>query len=177
MKVIAKSLTVLLAAGICASVMLRAGGTSAAQQASLPEGPGNDVAQTSCLACHGAEPILQQHLPRAKWQAEVEKMERWGAEVPPDKKASLIDYLAASFGDHRIIPPKQAGALRDGAGVDVLRDSCLACHGSEPITQQRLTAAQWTREIDKMIGWGADVPPNKKKALIDYLAKNFPSNK
>jgi mono/diheme cytochrome c family protein len=168
-------LVVLLLAVLGAVGLFEASRTSAAQQPSLPDGPGSDIAQTSCLACHGPEPIAQQHLPRAKWQGEVEKMERWGAEVPPDKKNALIDYLAANFGARQSIAPRAAGPLPGGEGIDVVKESCLACHGPEPITQQRLTSAQWTGEVEKMVRWGADVPADKKKTLIDYLAKNFPS--
>lgn len=146
-----------------------------AGQASLPEGKGSDVAQVSCLACHGAEPILQQHLPRAKWQAEVEKMERWGADVPADKKPLLLDYLTEHFGNHLILPPRKPSELPDGAGVEIARGSCLSCHGPEPITQQRLTASQWSAEVDKMVRWGASVPAERKQALVDYLSRNFPS--
>jgi cytochrome c5 len=166
---------VLLSVVLVAGVLFEASRTSAAQQLSLPDGPGRDIAQTSCLACHGPEPIAQQHLPRAKWQAEVEKMERWGAEVPPDQKNALIDYLTASFPDHQAVTPRRAGPLPEGEGIDVVKESCLTCHGSEPITQQRLTSAQWTGEVEKMVRWGAEVPADKKKTLIDYLAKNFPS--
>ena len=42
---------------------------------------------------------------------------------------------------------------------------------------QRLDAAGWTREINKMVGWGATVADNDKDALIAFLARTFNNNR
>jgi hypothetical protein len=51
--------------------------------------------------------------------------------------------------------------------------SCLECHEARIILQQRLTKAAWTKEVDKMVKWGAVVDANDRDALIDYLSLNF----
>ena len=51
--------------------------------------------------------------------------------------------------------------------------ACLECHEARIIVQQRLSKAAWTKEVDKMIKWGAVVDPNDRDALIDYLTTNF----
>ena len=51
--------------------------------------------------------------------------------------------------------------------------SCLECHEARIILQQRLSKAAWTKEVDKMIKWGAVVDTNDRDALIDYLSTNF----
>jgi len=147
--------------------------TGRAQENKLPAGEGLDIVTDRCLSCHGPEPILQQRLPRDKWVGEVDKMIRWGAEAPGDSKDKLVDYLARNFPYHPIIPPKMPGSLPDGDGKDVVDQTCLSCHGGEPISQQRLSRTQWTAEVDKMIRWGADVPAEQKNRLLDYLSKNF----
>jgi hypothetical protein len=48
-----------------------------------------------------------------------------------------------------------------------------ACHGPSLIAQQRLDVAGWTREINKMTGWGADIADSDKDALITFLARTF----
>jgi hypothetical protein len=63
-----------------------------------PAGPGKSVADAACLQCHSASMGLQQRLTEKQWTASVEKMMRWGAAVPADKKAELIAYLVANFG-------------------------------------------------------------------------------
>jgi hypothetical protein len=51
--------------------------------------------------------------------------------------------------------------------------ACLECHEARIILQQRLSKATWTKEVDKMIKWGAIVDSNDRDALIDYLSTNF----
>lgn len=61
------------------------------------EGAGADVVNNNCLACHSAGMALTQpRLPRAVWQAEVEKM-RNTYKAPVDAKdvPAIVDYLAA----------------------------------------------------------------------------------
>jgi hypothetical protein len=51
--------------------------------------------------------------------------------------------------------------------------SCLECHEARIILQQRQSKAAWTKEVDKMIKWGAVVDASDHDALIDYLSSNF----
>jgi hypothetical protein len=39
--------------------------------------------------------------------------------------------------------------------------------------QQHLTGAQWDREINKMTGWGAQVRPQDREAILNYLSNRF----
>ena len=56
-------------------------------------------------------------------------------------------------------------------------ENCLMCHGEEMTNRQRLTAKQWTAEVEKMTGWGSPLPPDRKQPLIDYLAETYPNTK
>jgi cytochrome c5 len=60
------------------------------------EGPGSDVVNNNCLACHSAGMVLTQpRLPRAVWQAEVEKMRNtYKAPVDAEDVPAIVDYLA-----------------------------------------------------------------------------------
>jgi hypothetical protein len=51
--------------------------------------------------------------------------------------------------------------------------ACTECHDARIILQQRLSKAVWTKEVDKMVKWGALVEPQDHDALIDYLSANF----
>src|SRR5580704_12090848 len=60
------------------------------------EGPGADVVNDNCLTCHSAGMVLAQpRLPRAVWQAEVEKMRNtYKAPVDAEDVPAIVDYLA-----------------------------------------------------------------------------------
>jgi hypothetical protein len=57
------------------------------------------------------------------------------------------------------------------AGRKLEQASCTPCHSLRLVDSQRLTAPAWTKEVDKMIGWGAIV--RDRKALIEYLSTNY----
>src|SRR5579864_5666932 len=61
-----------------------------------------------------------------------------------------------------------AGAMQQKATT-----ACLECHEARIIVQQRLSKAVWTKEVDKMVKWGAVVDADDRDALIDYLSGNF----
>ena len=69
--------------------------------------------------------------------------------------------------------PKLTEDLPAGAMQARATTSCLECHEARIILQQRLSKAAWTREVDKMIKWGAVVDTSDHDALVDYLSANF----
>jgi mono/diheme cytochrome c family protein len=56
-------------------------------------------------------------------------------------------------------------------------ENCLMCHGEDMTSRQRLTTKQWTAEVEKMAGWGAPLPADRKQPLIEYLAEMYPNTK
>ena len=143
--------------------------TSAIAQ-ELPPGPGRDVVSRRCLSCHEADLIVQQRLTRAGWTRSIDKMVRWGAVVDADDREPMLDYLSALFA------PKPAAAhLVATAGSEAIyKRACLTCHEDDLIESQRLSRVGWVRAVEKMIRWGAAVPPAEKDALVDYLAARYP---
>jgi mono/diheme cytochrome c family protein len=69
-----------------------------ARRATLPAGPGRDVAARACLTCHSSDILRQQRLTEAQWAASVKKMTGWGAEVSEEEKDVLVKYLSSHFG-------------------------------------------------------------------------------
>lgn len=60
-----------------------------------------------------------------------------------------------------------------GPGKAVADLACLQCHSASMVLQQQLNEKQWAKELDKMIGWGAAVPPERRDELAAYLNANF----
>jgi sulfite oxidase len=50
--------------------------------------------------------------------------------------------------------------------------TCLKCHEEDLMRQQRLTRAQWDREINKMAGW-TSVDKDDREGILNYLAANY----
>ena len=102
-----------------------------------------------CAVCHSADLIAQQRLPRARWEATVEKMEHWGAEISKDETDLLVRYLSARYhpdAPDRLPPldsefrktepltqePVAEGPLTGVAarGEGIFEHNCQACHGA-----------------------------------------------
>jgi hypothetical protein len=82
---------------------------------------------------------------------------------------AIVPALLAQSPSDDGLPP---GAMQSKAHT-----ACMECHESRIILQQRLNKGAWTREVDKMIKWGALVDPKDRDSLIDYLSVNFPPEK
>jgi hypothetical protein len=63
--------------------------------------------------------------------------------------------------------------LPEGKGAELARERCVSCHEADLIVSQRLSRQGWTREVEKMIRWGAVVNDAEKEPLVDYLFSNF----
>lgn len=66
------------------------------------------------------------------------------------------------------VPSLPAGPMQQKATT-----ACTECHDAEIVLQQRLSKAAWTKEVDKMMKWGAVVEAKDRDPLIDYLSANF----
>ena len=102
-----------------------------------------------CSVCHSADLVAQQRLPRARWEATVEKMKHWGAEISKDEADVLVRYLSARYHpgapDHlpplesevRMAEPFTQDSVAEGPvtgvaarGAGLFEHNCQPCHGS-----------------------------------------------
>ena len=105
-----------------------------------------------CSVCHSADLIAQQRLPRARWEATVEKMEHWGAEISKDETDLLVRYLSARYHPsapdrlppidselRKVEPLTQKPVAEDqltgdvARGAGIFEHNCQACHGAMAI--------------------------------------------
>src|SRR5262249_42767718 len=80
---------------------------------------------------------------------------------------NVAPRVGVNVGTSAVVPSREASAAT--APPDVFKRACRTCHQDDVVRQQRLTRAQWDREIDKMTGWGAVV--DDRSALLDFLSR------
>ncbi len=68
--------------------------------------PGYNQATTFCYTCHSADYAkMQPTSSRTYWQATVTKMQKvFGAPIPDDAVAPIVDYLVKTYGSERAAP-------------------------------------------------------------------------
>jgi mono/diheme cytochrome c family protein len=70
------------------------------------------------------------------------------------------------------VPPGPT-VLSAEEGRALVKGACLSCHSEEMLAQQRLTEAQWTKTVTKMVGWGANLEPRDTAPLTAWLAATY----
>jgi DMSO/TMAO reductase YedYZ molybdopterin-dependent catalytic subunit len=63
--------------------------------------------------------------------------------------------------------------LPPGDALALVKERCLSCHDDALIVGQKLDPVRWTREVEKMMRWGAPVAEGEKERLVRYLAAHF----
>ena len=67
----------------------------------LKPGPGSDLTQANCSACHSLDYVLTNSpfLTKAAWDGEVNKMiKAFGADIQPADAKQIIEYLGCNYG-------------------------------------------------------------------------------
>jgi hypothetical protein len=100
------------------------------------------------------------------------RRKRWLASIAI-AGAILVTALPFWALSDKPLPAKVTEDLPAGAMQAKATTACLECHEARIILQQRLSKAAWTKEVDKMVKWGAVVDANDHDALVDYLSTNF----
>jgi cytochrome c5 len=70
----------------------------AASPVALPAGPGKELVETRCTACHDLERVAVAKRQRGDWAALVANMVGRGAVASPDEVTAITSYLMAHFG-------------------------------------------------------------------------------
>jgi len=63
----------------------------------LPDDPARALLQARCLICHTADYVTQQRLTEKQWQAEVQKMRKFGTALTDEEATALTGYLARNW--------------------------------------------------------------------------------
>lgn len=85
--------------------------------------------------------------------------------------ALLVTVLAACGGtSDGTTDGATDGAMPTLDGATLLESRCTTCHNLDRVDQKELDFAGWVALIDDMIGKGAQLTPEEKTVLADYLA-------
>jgi len=59
-------------------------------------------------------------------------------------------------------------------GKSVLEDQCVECHNLSRVKSASKTRDEWSRTIDRMIAFGAELNSEEQRLLLDYLESTYP---
>ena len=84
---------------------------------------------------------------------------------------NVVHQVRVQAGAESPAPPPQQSTIPPFPAK--VKEACIGCHESDIIAGQRITRAQWDREITKMTGWGAKVQPADRNEILDFLTQHF----
>lgn len=76
----------------------------------LPAGPGRDLVQKDCVACHSIRNVTGMRATKDEWNATLNKMIENGANIPDEDADVILQYLSKNFG------PPSAGSTTGDQG-------------------------------------------------------------
>jgi mono/diheme cytochrome c family protein len=98
------------------------------------------------------------------------------------KRAALPSVLAAllALGCEKKAPPSLpdaspaplTAAQARARAEQAIASSCGVCHSLDMVYSQRLTRAQWEKELKKMVGWGAVMADDDARFAVDLLSES-----
>ena len=146
----------------CLTVGSAVGAYAVGGGAPLQEDRGEQILNESCTGCHTTRKIDTQALDRDGWATMVNSMIERGAQVKAEERAMFIDYLE-----------EQHGPMPDGAGKNIVLNTCTVCHTLNRVKTHAASRADWIDTLNHMIGEGADISDEDFPVLLNYLARNF----
>ncbi|WP_119069471.1 DUF7282 domain-containing protein [Aggregatilinea lenta] len=86
-----------------------------------------------------------------------------------------MDASATEAADMDAMATEDAASMDSGAtsaldGDALVSERCTVCHSRERIDNAVKDQAGWESTVDRMIGYGAQLTPEERQAVIDYLS-------
>jgi cytochrome c5 len=123
------------------------------------ENPGERIMLQRCQGCHDLRVIQTSALNAEAW---TKIIERDGKEVSKDEAPVLVKFLVQNH-----------GPVPDGAGKDILLNTCTMCHDLGRIKTGRRSAEEWEETLNSMLNEGAPLSDDQFPVIHRYLSRNF----
>jgi virginiamycin B lyase len=80
-----------------ALIAFAAAATGQSPPPSLPEGPGKELVEAVCTACHTLERVVAKRATKAEWQDKVLEMLQEDPDITQQERDQIVEYLAKNF--------------------------------------------------------------------------------
>jgi mono/diheme cytochrome c family protein len=141
-----------------ATAVLFSAATSSAQRPS----EGQQLVEKRCQGCHTMRRVETSAKDAKGWQETIQVMIQDGAEIEESEIPVMVQYLT-----------REHGPVPDGAGKQILLNTCTMCHNLQRIKNGRRSPEEWEETLLAMLNEGAPVSDEQFPVIHAYLAKNF----
>jgi mono/diheme cytochrome c family protein len=144
------------------------------EPSSLPDGKGKELVAEVCSQCHGLRPLFFHRADARKWEMVVHEMIAFGAQVTPEERDDILEYVKTTFAAGPALSTRTAPQLPPGDGREILQSTCASCHGTALIARTRADRAEWEKILHRhTAGERVALPAAQLGVLLEYLVANF----
>jgi mono/diheme cytochrome c family protein len=142
----------------CAAAVLFSAATSDAQKP--PEG--QQLVEKHCQGCHNIRRIDTAAKDAKGWQETIQVMIQEGAAVEESAIPVMVQWLT-----------REHGPVPEGAGKQILLNTCTMCHNLNRIKNGRRSPEEWEETLLAMLNEGAPVSDEQLPVIHAYLSRHF----
>ena len=147
----------ILSVALAAAVLFTAA-TSSAQKPS----EGQQLVEKRCQGCHNMRRIDVSAKDAKGWQETIRVMIQDGAEVEESEIPVMVQWLT-----------REHGPVPEGAGKQILLNTCTMCHNLNRIKNGRRSPEEWEETLLAMLNEGAPVSDEQLPVIHAYLSRHF----
>jgi mono/diheme cytochrome c family protein len=147
----------ILSVAFAAAVLFTAA-TSSAQRPS----EGQQLVEKRCQGCHNMRRIDTAAKDAKAWQETIQVMIQDGAEVEESEIPVMVQWLT-----------REHGPVPEGAGKQILLNTCTMCHNLNRIKNGRRSPEEWEETLLAMLNEGAPVSDEQLPVIHAYLSRHF----
>jgi mono/diheme cytochrome c family protein len=147
----------ILSVALAAAVLFTAA-TSSAQRPS----EGQQLVEKRCQGCHNMRRIDTAAKDAKAWQETIQTMIQDGAEVEESEIPVMVQWLT-----------REHGPVPEGAGKQILLNTCTMCHNLNRIKNGRRSPEEWEETLLAMLNEGAPVSDEQLPVIHAYLSRHF----
>jgi mono/diheme cytochrome c family protein len=160
MNVVSRIFGFVLSMSLAAAVLFSAA-TSSAQRPS----EGQQLVEKRCQGCHTMRRVETSAKDAKGWQETIQVMIQDGAEVEESEIPLMVQWLT-----------REHGPVPEGAGKQILLNTCTMCHNLQRIKNGRRSPEEWEETLSAMLNEGAPVSDEQLPVIHTYLSRHFGVN-
>ena len=152
-----RTLGFILAMSLATAVLFSAAASSAQQPSQ-----GQQLVEKRCQGCHTMRRVETSAKDAKGWQETIQVMIQDGAEIEESEIPVMVQYLT-----------REHGPVPDGAGKQILLNTCTMCHNLQRIKNGRRSPEEWEETLAAMLNEGAPLSDEQFPVIHDYLSKHY----
>ena len=141
-----------------ASAVVFSAATSSAQRPS----EGQQLVEKRCQGCHNMRRVETSAKDEKGWRETIQVMIQDGAEVEESEIPPMVQFLV-----------REHGPVPEGAGKQILLNTCTMCHNLQRIKNGRRSPEEWEETLLAMLNEGAPVSDEQLPVIHAYLSRHF----